>query len=77
MFLAGVILTQEPSLVKQASIGRNFGGNVKPDQATGKSSITPSPTKATQFSSSPTTDMSYMFGMYLYNPAKQIIVHKC
>lgn len=63
-------MSQEPSLVKDASIGRSFGGqNQLPTENT-KSSVTPQPTAAYNSSFSPTTDMSYMYGKNLNDKVK-------
>lgn len=57
-------MSQEPSLIKDASIGRGFVGNQQSTERT-ESSITPKPTISNNSSFNPTTDMTPMYGMYL------------
>lgn len=56
-------MSQEPSLIKDASVGRGFVGKQHSTERT-DSSVTPKPTISNNSSFNPTTDMSPMYGMY-------------
>lgn len=63
LFSAGVILSQEPNMVKEASVGRNFGGTDLKPVVTGETLDDVASGHTTNESEiSPETNMTYTYG---------------